>query len=135
LVLKKSPLRYEDYHNSWLWDAGKLAWRQKMGHMPPYPVTLTHALIKNIEAVCIANNARLIVLHWKVTPYEPPNVLAGLDVMKIDLQSNIPDLRNLIIPGDGHPNTRAHEAVARVLFKALKPLSSDGKASRTFTHG
>lgn len=120
LVLEKRPLLYKDYHHSWMWDAGKLLMRQKFGFYAPYPVALTHALIKEIKQLCEDNGAKLIVLHWRISPHEPKDTLHGSGAVIVDLLDSIPGLNNLKIPGDAHPNAKAHEAVARVLLQALK---------------
>ena len=115
LVLKKKPLKYADYHHSWLWDACKLLHQDKMGGSPPYPVALTHVLIREIKTLCDKKSARFILLHWRISPHEPKQTLQGAGVPVIDLLDHIPGLENLRIPGDAHPNARAHAAVARVL--------------------
>ena len=50
----------------------------------------------------------------------------GLEILDTDMDAPA-DWRNWIIPGDGHPDSRAHARIAQMLYQRLK--DSLGKAS------
>jgi len=123
-VLQKKPRLYADYHHSWLWDAGRLLLQERFGLSQPYPLELTHALIKAIQKFCNENGAQFVVLHWRISPQEPRETLRGSGAQIIDLLDRVPGLDKLKLPGDAHPDARANRAVADLLIRMVANSNS-----------
>jgi hypothetical protein len=124
LVQTGRPRRYEEMFQLHLWNWLRLFWSR---HGPQPGPELTRALIRRMAAVSAAHGARLIVIHWRqaiaypwaagdVFEYEGEPVLRGLDLPIVDTAIDAPDgWDDWAIPGDYHPDARAHARVAALL--------------------
>jgi hypothetical protein len=72
-----------------------------------------------MQRYCESHGAHFVVLHWRFSPRERSNLLgnAGLDV--IDTLQDAPDGWEAMHAADGHPDARAGEHVAQLLWREL----------------
>ena len=124
LYLQKQAARYEDTFQSSLVNWIRLWWLQK--GPPPRP-ELTLALLLRMQAVTESHGGRFIVMLWRQrqvpvgTPYRNP--LRSLSLSFVDTGVDAPrDWAGWVIPGDGHPDPRAHARAAELLRTKLAEL-------------
>jgi hypothetical protein len=109
LSLVKRPLEFKDVSYSHLW-AAFLVFEARRG--PPPSIDLTRAIIKEMKDFSEANGARFIVVDWDGEDDFP----WGLDLDLIRVRGNPPaGLDDWIIPGETHPDPRAHRYVADLI--------------------
>jgi hypothetical protein len=122
LYLRKVPYRFADYPTTpHLWSYLEIAWN-RLGPRPS--ISLTLALVQEMRRFTEANGAVFLLVYWSGQGAKPtPRALLfdsmGLEIL--DTGADAPaDWRNWIIPGDGHPDSRAHARVAQLLYQRLK---------------
>jgi hypothetical protein len=121
LYLRSHPYKYEDVTESHLWQLLRHSW-VLAGPVPTFE--LTDALICGMRAFVEAKGAKFILVHWRQGGRlsfwgdEPIAISCGqvLD-LGIEVQE---DWQDWVIPGDGHPDGRAHQAAARVIAEHLR---------------
>jgi hypothetical protein len=129
LYLRKVPYRLADYPTSpRLWEYLEIAWN-RLGPRPS--IALTLALVQEMRRFTEAQGAAFLLVNWrdqgaKPTSRAPLFDSMGLEILDTDMDAPA-DWRNWIIPGDGHPDSRAHARIAQMLYQRLK--DSLGKAS------
>jgi hypothetical protein len=90
---------------------------------PPPRVELTRALIRDMKQFVESNGAKLLVVRWVRRPGARDAVLDGLNVHVLDTADSLPPgWSEWWIPGDGHPDGRAHGHVARLVAAELERL-------------
>jgi hypothetical protein len=118
LRLVHTPQRYEDYRHSWLVDLLTMRVGRRLHRFPPVPIDLTHALMAAMQEDSAAAGAKFVVLDWNWR--KAARRLKMLDLEVIHAGDGAP-------PGWGspkfllesHPNDRASEHVAGLLFDYL----------------
>ena len=122
LYLRKAPHRLADHHSTpRLWEFLQIAWN-RLGPRPSIP--LTRALVQEMRRVSEANGAAFILIFWR-GPWTTRSGLGAsiFDSMNLDILdtgADAPaDWRHWTIPGDGHPDARAHARVAQLLYQRL----------------
>lgn len=119
-VLVRTPRRYSELRNSWLLDLIKIRIGGALGLFPPRPEALTAALVGNLAATSRAAGARFLVVHWRL----PGDVVRpwlrddGREALDVGLEAP-PGWQDMTIPGDGHPDARAHDFVAGLVAARL----------------
>jgi hypothetical protein len=129
LYLQKVPYRLADYPTTpHLWRYLEIAWN-RLGPRPS--IFLTLALVQEMRRFTEANGAVFLLVYWSGQGAKPTSRALLFDSMGVeilDTGADAPaDWRNWIIPGDGHPDSRAHARVAQLLYQRLK--EGLGKAS------
>ena len=122
LRLLKKPLRYSDYHHSFLLDALTVKIGARLGAFPPFPKELTQRLMLEMNKASEARGARFLVLNWRWTPDEYEDIFHGLEVEKLDTLTNAPprwEFMRMFQDG-GHPNAAAGDHAARLIFEHLR---------------
>lgn len=116
LYLAKTPLEYKDLSYSHLW----ACFRVFSAHWGPKPgFRLTRALIKEMRDYVESNGAKFVVVNW----YKDDEFPWRLDLDVVRVGDNPPaEWPTWIIPGDGHPDPRAHAYAAGLLAEELKRL-------------
>jgi hypothetical protein len=122
LYLRKKPARYEDMVDLRVQSVLGLF----LTHWGPrLRLDLTRALLREMADYVAAKGATFLVVHWKLSPRTSAGneMLAGLGVPVIDLANGMPpQFGEWRIPGDGHPDVRAHAHVAGLLAAELARL-------------
>jgi hypothetical protein len=130
VYLEKKPIRYEDYHYSRLWACFQVVW-SRWG--PKRGVRLTRALVEEMRDYTECNGANFILINWYERDYHrwnpPPSLppgetpFRGLNLNGIDTAVHPPPgWSTWLIPGDEHPDARAHAYVAGLVAQELKQL-------------
>jgi hypothetical protein len=130
LYLQKKPVRYEDLGYSRLWATIQVIW-SRWGPKPS--VDLTRALVQEMKNYVESNGAIFIVVHWYQRDHwkwNPPSTLGpgelpfhGMNLNLIDTTSHPPPGWNTwLIPGDEHPDARAHAYVAQLVSERIEHL-------------
>lgn len=121
LYLKRKPVLYKDYLNSYLLDFLKISIGKRFGLFPPYPEDLTRAIIKEMKRYSDENAAHFVVIKWRWTEKDYTEIFDDMDVNIIDTLESAPqgwsDMRLL---GGVHPNAEASKHVAKLLFEYLQ---------------
>ena len=116
--LRRPALRYEDLFQSQLWACFQIAWL-RYGPLPE--MALNRALVRAMKDYAESRGARFYVVDWAQGPSatrESP--FTGLDVRLIDTRHQQPPGWNTwYVPGDPHPDGRAHAHVASLLAAQL----------------
>jgi len=124
LYLKKKPVLYKDYINSYLLDFIKIRIGKRLGLFPPYPVRLTQEIIREMKRYSNENGAYFLVINWRWTEDDTDRVFEGLDVDVIDTLKDAPpgwsDMRLMKEIGGVHPDAEASRHVAELLLKYLQ---------------
>lgn len=116
LHLVSHPVELKDYSYSHLWAALKIV-RLRVG--PPPGVRLTRALIEEMKSFVESNGAKFIVVDWYADEAFP----WGLDVDAVYASANPPkEWDDWTIPGDGHPDARAHLYVSELIAKEIQSV-------------
>ncbi|HEV8336607.1 MAG TPA: SGNH/GDSL hydrolase family protein [Candidatus Polarisedimenticolia bacterium] len=125
LVEVERPRRYDDRRELRVGQALRLAWT-KWGPSPSVP--LTRALVRQMRDEVEASGAAFVLVLWTNRHALPPGAVAraffpGLRVNVVDTGSGAPaDWDSYHIPGEYHPDARAHAWVARLLAEKLREL-------------
>lgn len=136
LYLSKKPVRYEEMAGLRVMEALELFYT-RWGPVPRKQ--LTRALIQEMKQYVEENGATFLVVHWRLAPRRPGTrdaVLDGLNLRVLDTgESMPPSWPTWRIPGDGHPDVRAHGHVAKRLAAELEKLGwpAKGRAAATQT--
>ncbi len=121
--LSEPAHEYTDGWQSRLWAMLQI---RLAGWGPPPSLELTRALVSEMKRETEAHGARLVVVDWQMD--SPPaycgeHPLADLDLALVDTRRDAPPGWNdWKIPGDGHPDPRAHERVAGLVLEELREL-------------
>ena len=121
LYLRKAPHRLADHRTTpKLWEFLQIAWN-RLGPRPSIP--LTRALVQEMRRVSEANGATFVLVYWSGLWSRPGLDASIFDSMNLDILDtgvDAPvDWRQWTIPGDGHPDARAHARVAQLLYQRL----------------
>jgi hypothetical protein len=125
LVEAEKPRRYDDRRELRVAQALRLAWT-KWGPSPSVP--LTRALVRQMRDEVEASGAAFVLVVWTNRHSMPPGAVArgffpGLRLTVVDTGSGAPEAWDSYhIPGEYHPDARAHAWVARLVAQKLKEL-------------
>lgn len=116
--LQKPALRYEDLVQSQVWACFQIAWFRK-GPRPG--LALTRALVLAMKEYAESRGARFYLVDWAQGPSASPDShFRDLDVRLLDTRPHQPPGWNTwYVPGDPHPDARAHAHVAGLLAARL----------------
>ncbi len=118
LYLKRKPVLYKDYLNSYLLDFLKISIGKKLGLFPPYPEDLTRAIIKEMKRYIEDNNAHFVVINWRWTEKDYTKIFDDMDVNVIDtLKDAPPGWAEMRLFGGVHPDAEASKHVAKLLLE------------------
>jgi len=118
VYLARPAVDFKHYSYWHLWAMYQM-FELKYGPKPD--IRLTRALIKAMKDFSESHGAKFVVLDW----YDDQGFPWGLNVDVIRVTSNAPPgFDDWTIPGEAHPNARAHLYVAELLDKELKGLTS-----------
>jgi len=121
LYLRKAPTALSGPPAARLPALLQIAWT-RLGPRPSVP--LTRALVREMRRVAEAHGARFLVLYWRGQAPEPDprdDVLGSMDVDVLDVGTNAPsEWRTWTLPGDPHPDARAHARVAALLYSRFR---------------
>jgi hypothetical protein len=129
LYLAKKPVEYRNYGFSRLWACLQILY-QRWGPKPS--VRLTKALIAAMKEYTESHGARFMVIDWDQRAPGTPKLVWdqgkfpwGLDVDVIRPGAHPPaGWLTWFIPGDGHPDVRAHRYVAELLAREIDRVSA-----------
>jgi len=114
LYLARHPVELKDFAYSHLWAALKII-ELRLG--PPPGIRLTRAMINDMKSFVESNGAKFVVVDW----YADEGFPWGLDVDVVYVSANPPpDWDAWTIPGDGHPDARAHLNVSELIAKKVQ---------------
>jgi len=118
VYLKKPALRYEDLVQSQLWACFQIGWFLK-GPLPG--LALTRALVLAMKDYAESRGVRFYLVDWAQGPSATrQSPFTGLNVRLIDTrQHQPPGWDTWYVPGDPHPDGRAHAHVASLLAAQL----------------
>jgi hypothetical protein len=122
----EKPRRYEEVTELRVWQLVQIAWAK---YGPPPSVELTRALVRDMKRYVEARGAAFVVILWTDRHSLPPGQLAGrmfpgIRLNVIDAGAGAPEgWDSYRIPGDNHPDARAHARVARLLVEKFKELA------------
>ncbi len=125
LVQVEKPARYEELSQIRLWQLLQLAWA-KLGPGPS--MELTRALVRNMKDYVESQGAKFILVLWTNRHSMPSGELArelfpGINLNVIDTGAGAPaDWDSFHIPGEYHPDARAHARVAQLLAEKFREL-------------
>jgi hypothetical protein len=131
LYLAKKPVEYSHYGFSRVWACLEILYQ----HWGPKPsVRLTRALIAAMRDYAESNGAKFVVIDWDQRAPGTPKLAWpegkfpwGLDVDVIRTGAHPPaGWLTWFIPGDGHPDARAHHYVAELVATELNRLMYPG---------
>ena len=127
LYLAKKPVEYSKYGFSRLWACLEILYQ----HWGPKPsVRLTRALIAAMKEYVESNGAKFVVIDWDQRAPGTPKLVWpegkfpwGLDVDVIRTGARPPaGWLTWFIPGDEHPDARAHHYVAGLVAQKLDQI-------------
>jgi hypothetical protein len=122
--LSEPAHEYDTPWESRLWSMLRI---RLAGWGPPPSLELTRALVREMQRESEAHGAKLVVVQWEMsTPpaYCGAHPLDGLDLDVIDTAQAAPaDWKDWKIPGDGHPDARAHARVSALVLEELRKLA------------
>jgi hypothetical protein len=122
LYLAKRAARYEDLVQSNLVNWVRLFCYRRRPRPGP---ELTEALIAEMERAATSRGARFLVVLWRQGPPPPGGTVMDWrsreqDGSLVDTGDDPPpDWDRWLIPGDGHPDARAHARVAELIGRRL----------------
>ena len=129
LYLADKAAEFKDLSYSHLWAALRVL-EYRWG--PPQDVRLTRALIEEMKRFVEANGAKFVVVDW----YDDKDFPWGLDLDIVRIGHDAPaGFYSWVIPGDPHPDVRAHEYAAKVIAAEVtrvlnntNPVSARGQS-------
>lgn len=126
LYLARKPVEFKDYSYSHLWAAFKVL---ELRWGPKPDMRLTKALIQAMKDFVESNGAKFVVVDW----YDDEAFPWGLDVTTIRVDTNAPaGWSDWVIPGDTHPDSRAHLYASELLAKELTNIvRNEGPVTKT----
>lgn len=114
LRLIEKPLRTEELTYWRLWASFRILWA-RWGPRPS--LDLSRALLEAMREYSESNGAVFLVVFWDGDPYP------GLNLNLIDSHAGAPEgWDTWRIPGDSHPDGRAHQRVAGLIHARLQEL-------------
>jgi hypothetical protein len=120
LRLHKDPVPADQLSSFRLAQFGGLMW-DRFGPSPG--IELTRALIWRMREFVESRGARFILVHWSTKGEDQErcaSLFHGLERNLISTELGAPtDWHSWIIPGDGHPDRRAHARVAEMICERL----------------
>jgi hypothetical protein len=137
LEVVEKPRRYEEMTQLRLWQLVQLAWAK---YGPPPSMELTRALVRDMKDYVEARGATFVLILWTYRHSLPPGQQAGqffpgIHLNVIDTGAGAPvDWDSWHIPGERHPDARAHARIARLLMEKFKELGLVPPASATGIH-
>jgi hypothetical protein len=91
---------------------------------PIHELDLTRALVKEMRDYVESKGAEFILLNWGRNPNCGDCPFDDLDLNTVDTAGREPvGWETWYIPGDGHPDARAHAYVAELLYNEFENLS------------
>jgi hypothetical protein len=121
LYLKKRPVLYKDYINSYFLDFLKIRIGKILGLFPPYPEKLTQEIIKEMKRYSEENGAHFVVINWRWTEENNARIFQNLDVNVIDTLKDVPSgWSDMRLFGGVHPDAEASKHVAELLLDYFK---------------
>jgi hypothetical protein len=121
--LSDAPREYGPRFESKLWALLQI---RLAGWGPVPSLPLTRALVAQMKHESEAHGARFLVVQWEMRtppPYCGEHPLEGLELDLIDTRRDAPaDWNDWTIPGDGHPDARAHQRVSELVLAKLRGL-------------
>jgi len=118
---KSRPHKFDGVFELRLWQLLKLSW---FVLSPPPSLKVTEALICAMKNYAESEGARFFIVNWRQWGDAPIWRNAQIEVpcvQVIDLGTNVhEEWESWTIPGDGHPNRRAHTLAAKIISKELK---------------
>lgn len=127
--LAKTAVEFKDYSYSHLWAIFQMF---ELRYGPKPNVRLTRALIQEMSDFVESHGAKFVVLDW----YDDEGFPWGLDVDVIRVTANAPpEFDGWTIPGEGHPDARAHFYVSELVAKKLKGVMSSAENAGTLASG
>jgi hypothetical protein len=119
LYLAKPAIEFKNYSYSHLWAMFQMF---ELRYGPKPDVRLTRALIKDMRDFVESQGAKFVVLDW----YDDKEFPWGLHVHVIRITASAPpEFDDWTIPGEAHPDSRAHLYVANLVAKELKDVVRD----------
>jgi hypothetical protein len=124
LYLRKTPYRLADHPPApRLWEYLQIAWN-RVGPRPSVPLTV--ALVDEMRRFTEANGAAFILVYWRGQEAHPTPRMTSFDALAIDMvDTGVPapaGWESWTLPGDPHPDARAHAYVAGLLYDTLTRL-------------
>ena len=121
LYLRKAPYRLADHPPApRLWEYLQIAWN-RVGPRPSIPLTV--ALVDEMRRFTEANGAAFLLVYWRGQEAQPTPRMTLFDSLGIEILDTGVDApagwQSWTLPGDPHPDARAHAHVAELLYKAL----------------
>jgi len=119
------PRRYDEMIQLRVFQIVQLAW---VKYGPPPSIELTRALVRRMKDDAESQGATFILIHWTDRHFLPPGQRAGrlfpgIKLNVIDTGAGAPeDWDSCYIPGEHHPDARAHARVARLLLDKFREL-------------
>jgi hypothetical protein len=120
LYVAKSPIELKDLSYSHLWAAVEVF---ELRRGPAPSVGLTRALIKEMRDFAESNGAKFVVVDWDYDGEFPWGL--AVDVIRLSV-SPPAGWDDWIIPGETHPDPRAHVYVSELIAKEVKRIMTDG---------
>jgi hypothetical protein len=125
LYLRKAPYRLADHPPApRLWEYLQIAW-DRVGPRPSVPLTV--ALVDAMRRFTEANGAAFVLVYWRGQEAHPTPRMTLFDALGmeiIDTGVAAPaGWQSWTLPGDPHPDARAHAHVAALLYDALRRLT------------
>jgi hypothetical protein len=121
----ESPRRYEEMSQIRIWQLLQLAWAK---YGPGPSMDLTRALVEEMKEEVESHGATFIMVLWTNRHAMPPGQLSGelfpgIRLNVIDTGAGAPaDWDSYHIPGEYHPDARAHARVAALLAEKFREL-------------
>jgi hypothetical protein len=124
LYQRKFPGRFEDYVRIRLMEYIQLMWT-RWGPRPSWE--LTRALIQEMKEYVESKDGKFLVVHWRQGHEGDPEkikfLFEGMSSLIIDTGINKPvGWNSWRIPGDGHPDGRAHAHVKNLIIDKFNQL-------------
>lgn len=135
-ILLKKPVTYDRYIHSYLVDLVKISIGKALNLFPPEPEDLTLALIREMKRYCEERGAAFLVVDWKISEddYDIRETDLKNDINLVNVLENAPPYWSKMIVPDynqqqsyGHPNSIAHDHVARLLASRIKNMPADNR--------
>jgi hypothetical protein len=126
LRLIDTPRRYETFDSSYVYALLRMLWLQRGPEPTP---ELSIALVKEMQAFSEERGARFVLIHWDQWDENWQRWRAGDSPFRSHVHSLVETSRDApadwdtwVVPGDNHPDERAHRRVAALLEEQLERL-------------